>query len=282
MNQLSIPDKSAQKKTYMFDVWSHIQVIHQALFPEFRWDATPTGDVADRIVEHTVRFILDDASCVGDYVRLEEAWLLAVHDLHPAFIFDGIDNHEYSTRVYDRLLVPLKDQLLDELSRALKVAPHSVWSVHCDGSSLYIQYLGDARIIEWELQQAKRTKEQVTTDLQLRLFKHEVETVLKPIAPKERILSVRQVMDLLQSNESFYVAHSSYSGFLAEPTEGKESFKVQLAQGENEAKFDVLVNDTVLFTYVGGAQAKLISQAVETTYALEELSAVLKRVLGVA
>ena len=282
MNQLSIPDKSAQKKTYMFDVWSHIQVIHQALFPEFRWDATPTGDVADRIVEHTVRFILDDASCVGDYVRLEEAWLLAVHDLHPAFIFDGIDNHEYSTKIYDRLLVPLKDQLLDELSRALKVAPHSVWSVHCDGSSLYIQYLGDARIIEWELQQTEREAQPQSVDLRLNVFKSETSAVVSTPPKAEHILTHRQLTDLLQSKKTFTVARSSYSGFLAEPTEGKESFKVQLAQGENEAKFDVLVNDTVLFTYVGGAQAKLISQAVETTYALEELSAVLKRVLGVA
>lgn len=147
-------DRIMQKKTWIVPATYFLKDLHHAC-SKATSECTVGGQVdstqvADLLVALTSS-LLDVKSGVVEFKVAEEQLLERVHGILPWF--DPALDNDFLLQFYDTVLYALQVDLEKLLSQLLRVDLWSTWSVVVSDGDLYLHYVGDQRIIEWQLQQ---------------------------------------------------------------------------------------------------------------------------------
>lgn len=231
------------------------------------------------IVTRVIHNLLDVESSTLEFPIAEDRILAELSTTFSWFDSELTDNADIL--FYDEAIYGLYVEFERILSQMVKVDLWSAWSVEVDSDDLYIRYLGDQRIIEWQLQ--NRLKEydgkleqalsvdyaprryansdsqkfahslygdrDILRTLQARSMGEqqakESFARLQEVYPELRTLPKHLTLSDLDDGVEVYVELSTYDGFLKVVQDG--GFKIELH--EYPGHFNMYVDQELVFIY---------------------------------
>lgn len=150
-------DTVMQTKTWIVPVRHYLRGLQWACDIERNKRNQPTevtGSDVETILKCTVHGLLDVASQTMDFPAAEDRLLTQVNACFPWF--DPALDKDEDILFYDEVIYSIQVELDQLLGQLLRVDLWSAWFVKIEDGDLFVHYLGDQRVIEWQLQQRLR------------------------------------------------------------------------------------------------------------------------------